>query len=414
MPDRRNSGDGIVIEPERLVTPGVAEVFDALRRGGAQARFVGGCVRNCLIGLPAGDRDVAVDAPAGQVVRMLRERDIGVKAFGLRYGVVMALPPAGGFVDVASLRLDVGSDGRRPEVRFGADWRQDAQRRDLTINALYADDTGEVHDWVGGIADLRERRVRFVGDARQRVREDALRILRFFRFHALYGTGRPDAEGLEACAAEAAGLAGLARERVLDEMRKLLQAPDPSCSLQAADRAGVLQQLLPGADPGGLTNLVALERRLGIAPNWRRRWLLLAASNAEDGLGRWPLSRAERQHLRLRIAALTKDPSPMEQGWRRGRAAAVDALLVAAARAERDGNCPRLAGDIQDARRAAGAALPVCAKDVLRMGVPAGPAVREALFAAERHWLGQGLRPTRDELLRRLQDSCARVERSPD
>ncbi len=396
------------IDPDVVLTAGVRKVIRALRSGGATARLVGGCVRDALLDMPVGDRDLAVDVPPDRTVELLRRAGIQVKPIGIEFGVVLALPREGSAYEVGSLRRDMRSDGRWPSVRYGADWGEDARRRDFTINAFYADESGRVFDPVGGQEDLRARRVRFIGSPEARIREDYLRILRFFRFHARYAAGAMQPEGLRACRRYAERVALLSGERVGHEMRKLLAAPDPALSLAGAESAGVLQVVLPGSVLQGTDRLVSLEREFGVAPDWRRRWLLLGADAPDLPVDAWRLSRAEARSLRLRRNAWRSGHSPLEAGYRWGAEAAVDAMLARAARS----GCGISGEDLADARRAAGAKLPVSAGDFLAAGVPRGKAVGEALRRAERHWLLRRMQPGRDELMEAAVSDGGRAQRS--
>ena len=383
------------IDPETILTPGVRSVFHALRAGGAVARLVGGCVRDAILGVSLSDRDVAVDVSPHEAVRLLEAKGILVKPIGIAFGSVLALPPTGGGYHVTSLRADIESDGRWPVVRFGTDWGEDARRRDFTMNALYADEEGMVFDPIGGIGDLRSRRVRFIGNPADRVREDYLRILRFFRFHAWYGTGPMDAVGLRACTAEADRIAGLSGERIGHEMRRLLASPDPAGAVVEAKKAGVLDQVMPGSEPAALGALVAVERKLGIVPDWKRRWLLLSAGVVSGPRGRWPLSRSEERDLQAGLAAWKSCRVPIEAGYRWGAAAASDAMLVRAARGEGEVS----AADLAEARRAEGAEMPIRAADLIGAGLEEGPEVGRSLRRAERYWLLRRMRAGRAELI---------------
>ena len=385
----------IRIDPAAILTPGVCHVLRALNTGGAVARLVGGCIRDVLLGEPVGDRDVAVDVPPEESVRLLERSGIRVKPVGIAYGSILALPPEGGVCEVTSLRRDIESHGRWPVVRFGGDWAQDARRRDFTMNALYADADGTVHDPLGGIVDIRTRRVRFIGSARDRVREDYLRILRFFRFHAWYGTGPLDSEGLQACTELAARIARLSGERVGQEMRKLLSAPAPATAIGEAERVGVLARVMPGARPASLDALVRLEREFGFAPDWRRRWLLLLAGAPGNPLDCWPLSRREERDLRVRLKAWRVDAPPIELGHRWGAQAAEDSMLVRAAR----GGTSVSVADLSDARAGADRELPISAADIIRAGTGPGPEVGRALGRARRHWLHRRMQAGREELI---------------
>nr|MBA3325662.1 CCA tRNA nucleotidyltransferase [Paracoccaceae bacterium] len=245
------------IEAPWLGAPGPRAVCALLERAGRQAFFVGGCVRNALLGREATDVDVATDAHPEEVMRLAGAAGMKAVPTGIAHGTV-TLAVEGGPVQVTTFRRDVATDGRRAVVAFADDIAEDAARRDLTMNALYARPDGTVVDPLGGLGDLRAGRVRFVGDAAARIAEDYLRILRFFRFHAWYGDPEAgiDAEGLAACAAARDGLTLLSRERIGAELAKLLAAPDPAPAAAAMAASGVLACVLPGADPRALPALV--------------------------------------------------------------------------------------------------------------------------------------------------------------
>ena len=236
------------ISGDWLTNPATQAVCAALTGAGAQALFVGGCVRNALLGLPVADIDIATDAPPDRVITLCNAAGLRVVPTGIEHGTVTVL--SGDIAhEVTTFRRDVTTDGRRATVAFATDITTDAARRDFTMNALYARPNGTVVDPLGGLPDLLARRVIFVGDATARIREDYLRILRFFRFHAWYADPNAgiDAEGLAACAALADGLRQLSRERVSAEMIKLLGAPDPAPAVAAMAQAGILARILPGA-----------------------------------------------------------------------------------------------------------------------------------------------------------------------
>ena len=247
-----------------------------LDRDGEEARVVGGAVRNALMGQPPGDIDIATTATPDEVMRRAHAAGLKPVPTGLDHGTVTVV--AGGVgIEVTTLRQDVETDGRRAMVAFGRDWEADARRRDFTINAFSADRTGHVYDPIGGFDDLARRRVRFIGDPVTRIREDYLRILRFFRFHAGYGAGPPDAAGLHACLAERAGLAKLSRERIRLELMKLFKAARAGPTLQVMADTGLIHAVLGGiADPMAFTRLAANRggprprARSGAAA--RRRW----------------------------------------------------------------------------------------------------------------------------------------------
>ena len=246
-------------------------LVDAL--GPGQARYVGGAVRDTLLGVAVKDIDLATPLRPDAVIARLGEAGIRTVPTGIAHGTVTALL-AGGPVEITTLRRDVSTDGRHATIAFADDWREDAARRDFTINALYADPlTGAISDWFGGLADLAAGRMRFIGDARQRIAEDHLRILRYFRFQARFGSEPADAEAEGACAALAATLKGLSRERVAMELLNLLALPDPAPTVRRMAELGVLPVILPEAVTDGLPALVAADRAQAAATATGNTWL---------------------------------------------------------------------------------------------------------------------------------------------
>ncbi len=366
-----------------LDAPGTRAVFAALAP--ARVWAVGGAVRNAVTGRAVTDIDLATDA-LPEVV-MARAGAAGLRAIptGIDHGTVTIL--SGGIPhEVTTLRRDVATDGRRAVVAFTDDLALDAARRDFTMNALYLTQDGTVVDPVGGLPDARAGLVRFVGDARRRIAEDALRILRFFRFHATCGDPALgiDAEGLAACAAAVDRLAALSRERVGWEIRKLLSAPDPAPAVAAMAQAGVLGAVLPGADATHLPVLVHLEP----APRWLRRLAILTGDDVTDALR---LSRDEARALAAARAAFASDLTVAGRAFRWGRVAAEDALVIAAAVS---GQTPT--HDPADLARGAAAQFPLSAADLPQLS---GPSLGAALKAAEARWLASDLRLTRNDLL---------------
>ena len=251
-------------------------LFAVLNRDGEEARVVGGAVRNALLGEPVQDVDVATTARPDEVARRARAAGFKVVPTGIDHGTVTVVIDSLPF-EVTTLRQDVETFGRRAQVLFGRDWRADAERRDFTINALSVSADGVVHDYVGGLVDLPERRVRFIGEARQRIAEDYLRILRFFRFHAAYGHGEPDRDAVLACIAGRAGLDLLSRERVRAEMIKLLAARGAVDALRVMGESGLLMPVLGGvAELGGVAAMAEIEARMGLAADPLRRLGALA------------------------------------------------------------------------------------------------------------------------------------------
>ena len=364
-----------------LTAPGAQAVFAALEAGGHRALAVGGCVRNALLGVPVADVDLATDADPERVTALVEGAGLRAVPTGIAHGTVTVVADGVGY-EVTTFRRDVETDGRHAVVAFSGDVAEDAGRRDFTMNAVYAERDGAVVDPLGGLPDLLARRVRFVGDARARVREDYLRVLRFFRFHAWYADpeGGIDADALDACARGADGLAGLSGERVGGEMARLLSAPDPAPAVAAMAACGALARVMPGADPLALAPLVASEG--GRPPDWRRRAAALGGST--EG---WRLSRADARALDVRRAALEAGTPAHELAYRHGAEAARDVALIRAGGGE---------PDLDGIGAASEARLPLRAADLPLEGRALG----EALRRAEAAWIASGFALGRDALRR--------------
>jgi poly(A) polymerase len=379
----------MMVSGDWLTRPATQALCAALQAGGHRVLFVGGCVRNALLGELVGDLDLATDALPEKVVRLVEAAGFKAIPTGIDHGTVTVL--AGGLPhEITTFRRDVQTDGRHAVVAYSTDLAQDAARRDFTMNALYADPSGAVIDPLGGLPDLRARRLRFVGEPAQRIREDYLRILRFFRFSATYGDPAlgMDAEGLAACAELADGIDGLSRERIGAEMRKLLSARDPAPALASMAASGVLRHVLSGADPRYVAPLVHLEA--GAPPHWQRRLVVLGGQDWDNALR---LSRSE-QGLMARLRDQVGNAlSPAALGWRLGPDAGADAVLARAAVLE--GPLP---DDWKaDVARGAASRFPVTAADL--MPALAGPALGAKLAELESRWLASDLRLSRDDLL---------------
>jgi poly(A) polymerase len=370
-----------------LTHPGTQALCTVLESAGYRALFVGGCVRNALLGAPVADVDISTDATPETVTNLAENAGFRVVPTGMDHGTVTVIAQ-GRPHEVTTFRRDVETDGRHAVVAFSTDVAEDAQRRDFTMNALYADARGDVIDPLGGLPDLLARRLRFVGDAETRIREDYLRILRFFRFHAWYADpeGGIDAEGLAACAALSAGIETLSAERVGAEVKKLLSAPDPAPAVASMAQAGVLAVVLPGADARTLAPLVHLEA--GIPPRPLRRLAVLGGE-----ADRLRLSRAEARDLAALRAAIGDMTSPAVLGWRLGNDLATDAMLARAAVLE----SPLPQGWQDDIARGAAAEFPIRAADLPDLS---GPALGAELKRLESLWLAADLRLLREELLR--------------
>jgi poly(A) polymerase len=380
------------------------------KRGGAGcARFVGGCVRNALIGRPIDDIDIATVLTPDEVMAALTAAGVRHVPTGVEHGTVTAI--AGGRpYEVTTLRRDVETDGRRAVVAYTTDWGEDAERRDFRLNALYMDGQGLIYDPTGaGVQDALAGRIVFVGDPQTRIREDYLRILRFFRFRAWFGRGEADAAGLAACAALKGGLERLSAERVSKELLKLLAAEDPRQAAGEMAAAGVLAEVLPEARPlDRLRALVGIGRDLGEADAELRLAALLPDDPEAAGAAaaRLRLSNAQRERLE---AAVTPDPAigpDMTPAEARRRLYAVGARAFAdrleLAWAERGGDPAAWLALRRLARAWARPKFPLTGHDAAAAGIGPGPEVGEALRRAEAFWVEHDFEPSRAALLERL------------
>jgi len=354
-----------------------------LTDAGYQAWFVGGCVRNELLGAPVADLDLSTNALPTAVIDLAKQAKIKAIPTGFDHGTVTLVQDGIPF-EVTTFRRDVATDGRRATVAFADNITDDARRRDFTMNALYAAPDGQISDPLGGLPDLHARRIRFIEDADQRIKEDYLRILRFFRFYAWYGKtdDGPDREGLAACAENVEGLQSLSLERVTSEMLKLLSAPDPAPAIAAMASTGGLMQVLPGADNGMLAVLVHLEKMLDVKPNPIRRLAILVGTPADH----LRLSKEQARHF----AQITTGALPTTIAYRYGYAAGLDALLVQSASLGQTPTTDAIA-------HAANQVFPLQAADL--MPALTGPALGQALKQAEDRWIASGFTLTKADLI---------------
>lgn len=390
---------------ERIRRPGSDRVLDALEAAGAEGRFVGGCVRDALLERPLSDIDIATPLKPDAVTAALTAAGIKAIPTGLKHGTITALADGNAF-EITTLRLDVETDGRHAKVAFTDDWRADASRRDFTMNALLLDRRGGVVDFFGGLADARAGRVRFIGEAAQRIAEDVLRILRFFRFHAHYGRGALDAVGLAACARLADRIPGLSGERVCVETLKLLAAADPVPVWRAMAEAGVARQVI-GRDGAAdrLAALVATGVEATRDPLLRLASLLDEAGQAEAVAERLRLS--NRQSERLLAAVQQRDllaAGPVGPEFRRllyahGPQTVADAAVAALAA---DPTAPWAAWQVELARWQP-PKLPIGGRDVRELADAEGPEVGRLLKAVEAWWIDGDFQANREACLEKLQ-----------
>ena len=393
---------GTVITQSWLTADGAAEVMGALTAQGGKARFVGGCVRDALAGRAVRDVDIATDQRPETVVALLKAAKLKAIPTGIEHGTVTAVAHGKPF-EVTTLRVDMETDGRRAVVAFTDDWAEDARRRDFTMNALYCDPDGTVYDPVDGVDDLNAGQVHFIGDPYRRIEEDALRILRFFRFHAWYGKGAMNGPGLAACRDRRADLDRLSVERIRAEMLRLLEAPTPLPTLQVMAEAGVLLQVMPEAGA-----LRCFERLVDMGEGDALLRLASLTSRRADvlaGLGaRWKLSTRDQARLRRMAAGEADVPADLSDGEARAQIYWLGpdrfrdlALLDWAA----DGTDRRALVSLAQAWSVP--TFPLRGADLLGQGIPAGERLGALLRVLERQWVKEGFEPGRAELLARVQ-----------
>lgn len=383
------------------------QVFEVLESAGFNVRAVGGTVRNTLLGEPVNDIDLAVDAAPQDVMAAAQRAGLKVVPTGIAHGTV-TIVVAGTPFEVTTLRKDVSTDGRRATVAYTTDWKADAERRDFTINAIYCDRHGVLLDPVGGLADIDARRVRFIGDAHARIREDYLRILRFFRFSAQYAEGSLDPAGLTACVEERAGLARLSAERVHHELIRLLAAPDARTVIEQMAALSFMSDLIgtPG-DVAAFADFITHEEAIFGAPDPLLRFAALAVATPAD------VARL-KQRLRLsnaeaaRLAAAIEVANTLHDGiseerirrliYRHGNRAAADGLALSWAHASRTGTQTSTKPATLDDKRAMAELaltwtpppLPIAGRDLVARGIEPGPRISAIMDAFEAWWLENG------------------------
>ena len=409
---------GTTVDAPWMTAPATRAVIGALAADGAEVRFVGGCVRDALLERESTDIDIGTPDEPERVLALLQRVGIETRTLprGIAHGTVTAL--AGGTrFEITTLRRDVTTDGRHAEVAFSDDWKEDAARRDFTINAMSTAPDGTLHDYFGGQADLAAGRVRFVGDPARRIAEDHLRILRFFRFFAWYGKGEPDADAFAACGDAVHTIRSLFDERIQgvrakDEMMKLLSAPAPLPAVRAMRDTGVLPQLLPGSTVTALFGrLAAIEKKLRVIDPIRRLTALIAGADADapDKIAaRWRLTSADG----ARLAALASPeiglrpdldrPAQRRLIYRLGAGRFRDLVLLAWAKEMKGESEAAWRAKLKHAEEWEAPPFPVTGADVLARGIPEGPEVGRLLKAVENWWIEQDFPPGRAALLEKL------------
>lgn len=414
-------GDAEPLQPARRIEPpgwmtaaATCAVLRALAAEGARPRFVGGCVRDAVLGLAAKDVDIAVPLRPEEALRLLRAAGIRVVPTGLKHGTVTAIQDGIPF-EITALRVDAETFGRHARVAFTGDWRADAGRRDFTINALYAEPDGTVYDPVGGLADLDARVVRFIGDAHRRIAEDALRILRYFRFYARFNPGPPDPDAIAACAVDAGLIERLSGERIREECFGILRTERAAEAMALMQAHGIAVHVLGEApDLPRLSALVAVEQRHGLAAEPLRRLAAMLSGQEAAHRLRQRLRLSNRDGARLLglarrepgiVAAAVAPAGPVAR--RLLQAMGGDGVADQALLAEADGSV----ADAGPLRKAAAAwrrqVFPLRGADLLARGVPPGPRVGDLLQAIETWWVDGDFRAGREECLAELQRRLA-------
>jgi poly(A) polymerase len=389
--------------------PGMRALLRALDADEGQTRYVGGSVRDSLLGLEVNDIDLATRLQPEKVIDRLKQAHIKAVPTGLAHGTVTAIL-ADGPVEVTTLRRDVATDGRRATIAYTDDWKEDAARRDFTINALFADPTTlEVIDYFDGETDLAERRLRFIGDPLTRIAEDHLRILRFFRFHARFGREPPDPAALEACIARANDLMALSRERIADELLKLLGLPDPTATITLMVEHGILRPVLPEIDGDSVARLKILperERDAGVRADPLRRLAALLPTDpglAASVAARLRLSKKAASRLTLAAGRDSADAdNPEALAYRLGAGEATDRILLGE-------------GGLETARSLQSWSkphFPLTGGDLIGMGLSPGPIVARTLQAIERRWIEEGFQGDTEKLRTLARDEVAQTLRA--
>lgn len=394
-------------ESEWLKRPETGRVFAALSAEGVETRAVGGAVRNTLLGQPVTEIDLATTATPEKVMALARKAGLKAVPTGIEHGTVTVIADGVPF-QVTTLRRDVETYGRHATVAFTEDWEEDARRRDFTLNALYADRDGTVFDPLGGYRDLQAGRVRFIGDAEARIKEDYLRILRFFRFNAYYGRGSLDEEGLAASVRLRAGIEQLSAERVGAEMRRLLVAPGALRAIEALFDYGLLAEVLGGVPRlARFARLIAIEEAQGLTPDAALRLAGLAVFVREDAprlAARLRLSNAEQAVLELGAADHAMGELPDEAAAKRalyalGQSDFKAHVLIAWADAGASPDDPGWRQALTLADRWQAPPFPLRGGDIVALGDLKGPAIGDMLLRLEREWVDGGFAEDRDSLL---------------
>lgn len=399
-----------------LKSEALQKVFDALESHGGEVRVNGGAVRNSIMEMPVSDVDLSTTLVPDEIIKALKAAGIKSVPTGIDHGTVMAVSNGIGY-EVTTLREDIETFGRKAKVRFGTDWQCDAARRDLTMNALYCDRDGRLYDPLGGLEDAKNCNVRFIGEADERITEDYLRILRFFRFFAWYGKGRPDAKGLKACARLKDGLEQISAERIWAELKKMLLAPDPGRAFLWMRTSGVLNIVLPESQKWGidlLAPLLQLEQKQRWEPDSLLRIETMMRPEAANVIGfckRLKLSARESKRLMAwagtQIGELPKDEAALDQLlYRDGSSGICDALKLRLAGLDEtdDEQAKKLAAFIPHCQKWKRPVFPVKGEDLIKVGMKSSVEIGNALKRLEVLWIKSDFALKKDALLKKLPD----------
>lgn len=388
----------------RLSNGATIRLLCVFKEANIPIRFVGGCIRDALLKINAYDIDLAVPIPPQEAIRVLSKAGIKVIPTGIDYGTVTAIVDKHPY-QITSLRTDWGSTGRHTEVHYGTDWKTDAERRDFTFNALYADPDGTLYDFFDGANDIKKGHVKFIGDPKQRIQEDYLRILRFFRFYAWYGRGHLDEPALEACSALKDGLKHLSRERIRHEFLKMLAAPNPLPALQGMSQAGILPYVLSEEITlGTLKSLLRLEETYSIPPSALRRLmaLLITASSFAALTEELKLSRHEERYLKECLEKHSLYPAQesdrVERLYYDGNELFIDMTLLSESSRFSESS-QSLQTTLSMAQNWKKPLFPLSGTDLMEMGLRKGPQIGELLKGCETWWIRQLPHPAKEDCL---------------
>ena len=395
------------IDQDWLYRPSLQALLNLLGTDGGEAKVAGGAVRNALLGQPISDVDIATTLVPRDVMLRLKTAGHKIVPTGIEHGTVTAVIDGEAY-EITTLRQDVEADGRHAKVLYGTDWKADARRRDLTINALYLNPDGSLYDPLNGLPDIEARNVRFIDDAETRIGEDYLRILRFFRFFAWYGKFRPDAEGLKACARLKDGLSSLSAERIWHELSKLLAAPDSGRAILWMCQTGVLGEVLPETEKWGidaLPGLIEAEQQQGWEVDCVLRLMAIVPPMPDrvESLGK-RLKLPKKVRMRLSHWADTDDLQPALKKdafyqclyWQSSIAVG-DKLRLAIARA--DDNSKKCLRQLKWLNRWQRPQFPLRGQHLIDQGMAAGPAISERMTELEKVWVAANFELSLDDLL---------------